>query len=214
MSTDGDAQAIQETDDVSQGRLVEMVRGLEARVEQLENENDELREAKDDLEERVKKVDGRAASKSTVNLLIGALTDADMDFTADPGQNREALVGFNTRVETMETMLKRHESKMKKLGKGKTNGPDESWLAIIDAADNLSNSQDHGLPNNRVKLYAENISQATGKSERMALNYIEDFGEDKEGATWQPYKPPSEQNGGHAQKKTLIVDLDVWGDEE
>lgn len=211
-----DTIAIDETEEPTKGQLLECVRGLQARVEKVEEENDELREENKQLRNKIKEVDQSNVSRSIMNQLLAALVNdkESIDFSADPFDNREVLEDFGRRVESTEVKTKQLESKVEQVYDGSVDGPEQAWYEIKQAANRLKKKRDHALPNNRVKLYKENIAQATGKSERHAGNYIEDFGEEKSGTDWQEYQRPSAANNNEATKKALIVDLDVWGDDD
>lgn len=192
-------------EEATKGELIETVNGLEAHVEKLEEENEELRE-------KMERMRADMVTESAVNQLIQALvnnTDS-VDTSAHPIENRQVLNDFGNRVETMEVLGKQLSSKVESIYDDSVDGKEQAWIKIVEAAQRLSGQQKHTLPNNRVKLHKENIAQATGKSERQARNYIEDFGENKEGADWQPYERPSPSNNRKGKKKALIVDLDVW----
>jgi len=188
--------------------------------DELEAEVDELRQRVADLEEAVDKVQSNYTHQSSVNVLLNALLGEGVDdFTADPAQLRDLVADFGRRVSELEQTTAKQQSVINTLGEGTARNKGEAWLDIVDAAQKLADSRDNALPGNRVRLYIENIEQATGKSSRQASNYIDDFGQDestdkKPGATARPYKPPSAANGNEAQKKSLVVDLDVWGEDD
>ncbi len=197
-----------DADDLTKGQLLELYRGERAQREKLE-------EQVDDLREEVNAVNAGMVTQSVVNQLIQALVnDVDsVDVSSHPMQNRGVLEDFGTRLETLEGNIRKVSSKTESLYDDSCDGKEQAWMAIVEAARRLKKDNNHSLPNNRVKLYKENIAQATGKSKKMAQNYIEDFGTDKDGADWQPYKRPSASNGNEGRKKALIVDLRVWGDD-
>jgi len=206
MAAESTAQTPDQTSESEDGDLREMVSQLADRVDELEKENEKLRE---DLQ----KTRSNSVTRVTANHIISQLTSADLDdFTADPSSHLSHLSDFNTRVQSLETVVKRHESVVSDLGVGKSSSVSESWYAIVKTAKNLSNDPDHKLAENRVRLFRENIAQATGKSKRQASNYIEQFGDAKKGAEWTKYEPASARNNNNAKKKSIIVDLDVWGD--
>ncbi len=155
-------------------------------------------------------------TQSVANQLIQGLVNepASVNVNQHPMQNREVLEDFGSRLETLEASHQEVSSKTESLYDGSVDGKEQAWLAIVDAAENLQGDSEHALPNNRVKLYKENIAQATGKTKKMAQNYIEDFGEDKEATDWQPYQRPSAANNNECKKKALIIDMDVWGDQD
>lgn len=185
--------------------------------DELEAEVSELRERIDAIEDRLdeKASADRAVTRSSVNLLLDALLGGEVDdFDADPASNRDLVEDLGRRIRDVEQTTAKQQDVVRKLSDGKTSGPDEAFARIVDTARRLSNSSNHVLPNNRVWLGCEEIAQATGLGERQASNYIDRFGEERVGADWRSYQPPSEQNGGEARKKKLIIDLDVWGEEQ
>lgn len=177
---------------------------------------EELEQIVEDQASRIQYLEENTVPRTAMNHLISALVgDGVPDFSADPFEYRHLVEDFNDRVNDVEGLAKRNSSKVDSIYDGSVDGPEAAWIQIIEAAKNLQNQPNHGLPNNRVQLYKENIAQATGKSDRQAGNYIERFGEEKEGTDWKPYKRPSQSPDGknkEAQKKRLVVDLDVWGD--
>lgn len=199
-TTDGDVSA----DAVA--ALVERVESLEERVQELEAENERLRDQVDTNTRQ-------HVNATQVNHLLAALTGGDLDdFTADPMRHRDLAADFNARVGDLEDTVAEHGDVVDQLDAGDHGKGSGAWHAIVEEAKRCQGTADHDLPDNRVRLYCEDVSRATGKSQRMASNYIEDFGDAKRGTTWRPYKPPSNANGGEAQKKSLVVDLNVWGD--
>jgi hypothetical protein len=48
----------------------------------------------------------------------------------------------------------------------------------------------------------------------MASNYIDRFADEKEGVTHRPHEHPSPQNNNEQKQKALIIDLDIWGDDD
>lgn len=204
------AEVEEETEDeLTDGEIRETFRGMQARIEKLEEENDDLRE-------EIRKREQNMVSRPMMNQLIAALVNdrESIDFSADPFDNRDALQDFGTRVESTEVQVQQLNSKVDSIYDGSADGPEQAWLEIVEAAKRLKTDSSHGLPKNRVKLYKENIAQATGKGEKMAQNYIEDFGKGKDGTDWQPYQRACAANNNKAQKKALIVDLNVWGDDD
>jgi len=190
----------EQTIEVAESRI----RQLEQRLDELEAENEELRDRLDDK-----------VQTTAVNHLLAALTGAEIDdYLADPMRHRDYAVDFNDRVCGVEDTVAEHDDTIAQLDSGDHGKGSGAWHAIVEEAKRCQSTADHDLPDNRVRLYCEDISRATGRSERMASNYIEDYGEGKRGATWRPYKPPSSANNNEAQKKSLLVDLDVWGGDD
>lgn len=202
----------------SNQQIMNTVRDLQSRVEDLEEENAELRKENDELKQQLSKVDADSVNCQQLNILLQSLTGADLeDMTADPVRHNEYVSDFNSRVSDIESTVTAHEDKISNIGQGESAGPEEAWHNIVQAANRLAGSRENGLPNNRVCLYIDNIAQATGKSERMASNYIDRFGGDKDakrGVTKRDYQPAASGNGNEARRKSLVVDLDVWGEDD
>lgn len=188
---------------------------LEKRVEQLEQENRELREM-------IEKQQDNTVTKLTINHLIAELVNDKSvitDFMASPDEHFDLVSDVGRRVNSNEEAIKRLQSEVNEVHDGSVDGPAQAWNAIVEAANRLNTDANHGLPNNRVKLYKENIAQATGKTKKMAGNYIEMFGREgsqhkKQGTEYVRYQRGSAGNKGAARKKSLIIDLDVWGEDD
>jgi len=196
-------------DEVTKDQLVELYKAERAHREKLEEQVDEL-------SQRVDTIDKNKVSETVVNQLIAAIVNdrSTIDFAADPMQNRGVLEDFGQRVETVETELQQTTTRVNDVYDGSADGPTVAWNRVVEMANRMQNNRDHALPNNRVKLFKENIANATGKSKRQASNYIEDFGQEKEGADWQQYKRGRPGTNNSGRKKALIVDLDVWGEDD
>ena len=196
-----------ESEDLTKGQLLELYRGERAQREKLEEQFDELQSEIDQIQDKL-------ITETVANQLIQALVNdvESVDVSSHPMQNRGVLEDFGTRLEKLELRYQEVSSKTDSLYDDSVNGKEQAWVSIVDASKKLVGDSEHTLPGNRVKLYRENISQATGKTKKMAQNYIEDFGDGKEGADWQPYEPPSPATNNECRKKALIIDLDVWGD--
>ncbi|SFR37090.1 hypothetical protein SAMN04487947_0559 [Halogeometricum rufum] len=173
---------------------------LEARVRTLETRLQ-------DLEERVERNSEGTVSKTALNHLLDALTNAEIDdYRDDPMRLREE-------VAEVGSMVYRHESIVEEQQSAVDDPMGENWSKIVEAANNLAGTAGHTRPDNHVALYGSDIVQATGHTERYALNLIEKFGQDdsKKGVTWQPHEPAQPSNNHSAKRKALLVDLDVWG---
>lgn len=219
MSTTQDGTKMSGASTVEQGETVEVdadkLASLVERVESLEDRLAEAEAENERLRERVDTNTNEHVNKTQVNHLLAALTGGEFDdYTADPMQYRAIAADFNARVCGVEETVAEHAEAVEQLDSGDHGKGSGAWHAIVEEAKRCEGTADHDLPNDRVRLYCDDISRATGRSERMASNYIEDFGASKRGADWRPYKPPSNANGGEAQKKSLVVDLDVWGDDD
>lgn len=199
-------------------QIMETVRGLQSRVQKLEDENADLRNENQQLKEQLSEVDAHSVNCQQLNILLQSLTGADLDdVTADPVRHNDVVTDFNSRVTEIESTVTAHEDKISNIGQGKSSGPEEAWHNIVQAANRLAGSRENGLPDNRVCLYIDNIAQATGRSERMASNYIDRFGGDKDakrGVTKRDYEPAASGNGNEARRKSLVIDLDVWGEDD
>lgn len=194
-------------DSVTKDQLVDLYKAERAHREKLEEQVDEL-------SQRVDAIDKRKTSDSVVNQLIAAIVNdrSAIDFAADPVANRDVLEDFGQRVESVESELQQTTSRVNDVYDGSADGPTVAWNRIVEMANRMEKNPDHALPNGRVKLFKENIANATGKSKRQASNYIEDFGRDKEGADWQKYERGTPGTNNSGRKKALILDLDVWGE--
>ncbi|UIP01719.1 hypothetical protein Hbl1158_17095 (plasmid) [Halobaculum sp. CBA1158] len=214
--TESDADA-----EPTKGEMLETMRGMQARIEQLEDEKDELQQQVDDLEHNQKNT---KVSKDEINLILGSLVGMDhIDMTADVVENRDVVADIRERIESLESQTAQFEELEERLSDGGTEGVSEAWEAIVDQAMNKRNSSTHALPNNRVKLHRGDIVGATGKSEDMCGTYIEWFAADpdsedddkgkykKRGTEYRPYKPPSD--GVAQRRKSIVIDLDVWGED-
>lgn len=206
-------EPLPESSDPSNKQIMEAFNGLQSRVERLEEENEELREENEFLKNNYVTLN---AFQSQINVLLSSLTGAEIDATEDPVLHKDFVEDFNSRVCELETAVAKQEDTISNLGEGKSSGPEEAWHNIVQAAQRLAGSRENGLPSNRVRLYIDNISQATGKSERQASNYIDRFGGEggKKGAQKRDYEPATAQNGNEAKRKSLVVSLDVWGDDD
>lgn len=195
-------------DDMTKGQLLELYKGEKAQRRKLEQQFDEM-------QEELESVKNNMVTQSVANQLIQGLVNdpASVNVNQHPMQNREVLEDFGSRLESLESSHQEVSSKTESLYDDSVDGKEQAWLAIVDAAKNLQGDGEHALPSNRVKLYKENIAQATGKSKKMAQNYIEEFGEDKQGTDWQPYQRAQASNNNECKKKALIIDMDVWGDD-
>lgn len=188
-------------------QLFEYIRNLQKQITELEREVEKHREF-------TLALDGEKPGNFEINYLIKDLTgDKIKNYKSDPLQNRELVSDFNDRFSELESTVARHASVVDDLDRGQTDGPDEAWHAVLEAARRLSDHPDHSVAENSVLLYRENIAQATGRSERMASNYIERFGDRKSGASYRPYERASGSNNNSTKKKALRIELDVWGNE-
>lgn len=171
------------------------------------------RERIDELEATVERL-GATVSKF-LNVVNGteyednpeASVDINDPLLVKAGADAGATVaGAVDRVDDVEEFVETY-------GDQKARDPDEAWVQIVQAAKNLADNPANTVEGTaEVCLYVENLEQATGYSDRHCSNLIEEYGEEKAGARWVPYKPASASSNGSAQRKHLVVDLDVWGD--
>lgn len=203
-------QAIVEADpeEVTKGQLLECMRGMQARLEKVEEENDELRE-------HLQKRDDNMVTKTAGNHVIGSLLGVDeQDFNDDIFQHKQAAEDFHERFTDVANTVKQHQSKIEKEGTATGDTKEKAWQEVVDKAENLSSHRDHSLPDNRVLLYAKEIETATGYSNRRACQLIEEWGQEKEGADWRPYERGSAGTKSNSKKKALKINLDVWGSDD
>lgn len=179
---------------------------LEKRVDTLEGEVSELKDAVNQLSEQVDK----QPTRTVFNLVLSRMMNVGLDnYKQDPGQLVEPSKEFGGQMQDLDQRMSKVEQ-IAEEEESLSNDPSvANWQSIVETAQNLTGDADHAIPNNRVKLYGKQVEMAVGCSSRHALNLIEDYGADKRGADWKPHK--RRKNGG-VQKKSLVVDLNVWGD--
>jgi len=222
MSSTG-AQATKTDDD----RLA----ALERRVSQLEQEKDELedeleseRDRRRQLERVVAENDRERVSmrksnvtQTTLNHLVQALTGAEIsDYSSDPMQNRSAVDHVGDQIQDLKNTVARHDSIIEEQGTASGNSKDKKWQDTVEAAKNLQNKADHSIGDGWVKLFTENIEQATGCSNRRAGQLIDEWSDEKQGTDMVPYEritTSRKTDGSNVQRKALKVDLDVWGED-
>lgn len=189
---------------------------LVERVEQLEEENEELRARAERAERaahaqsahlramlRQVEQNNQKPDRPYWNHFLVRLCNVTVDdFDEDPFTHLPAVKRFGAKV-------RRHESLIEDNG-GVRDAMGTNWENCVAAAENLQNDARHARQDGYVALYADDLQTATGHSRRHCLDLIEELGEDHDGATWQPYES-NPNNGGSAQKKALLIDLDVWG---
>lgn len=191
--------------DLTNELLLEYIQGLQTQIDELQTEIEELRADTNSI---------RETTTLGTNHIINELTGGKVkDYSTNPIEHRALVSDFNDRINELEARTNQHASVIDDLDKGGTDGPTEAWYAIIEAARRLSGSSEHSLPDNRVALYRENIAQATGRSKRMASNYIERFGNQKKGTSYRPYKRATKSSRNSSKQKMLVINLDVWGED-
>lgn len=191
--------------DLTNELLLEYIQDLQTQIAELETEIEELQADTSSIQE---------TSAIETNHIINELTGGKVEnYSASPIENRELVADFNDRINELEARTSQHDSVIDDLDKDCTDGPAEAWYAVLEAARRLSGSPEHSLPENRVALYVKNIAQATGRSKRMASNYIEQFGTQKEGTSYRPYQRATDSNRKSSKQKMLVIDLGVWGED-
>jgi len=183
-----------------------------------EMDRDELEAELADLRDRVEQLE---QVETVVTKLVNQLNDTDGDdgfvttldreqFVPEGVSAVERLAGM---VQDHDDAIQRHESVISD-SRSAACDVSEHWWHVVEAAHNLAGSPGHGLTDNRVKLYKENIAQATGLSEKRGQQLIDEWtdGGDKakRGTEFCPYKVGSPGNNNERQRKALIIDLDVW----
>jgi len=159
---------------------------------------------------------GEDAFHYAVAMIASQLTGDDVDYTDAPPEQRHHFSQVGEKFQNIENTVARHESVIEEHGQPSADSKSAAWQDTIEAAQNLQGSRNNGLPDNRVKLFTENIEQATGYTNRRAGQLIDEWNDEKEGTEKQPYArvPTSRKTESSGiQKKALIIDLDVWGDE-
>lgn len=179
------------------------------------DEIDQLREEIEDLRATVEDIDSKKSGNIEINHLLQELTGTEPDnYSGSPLQHRAMVGEFSEEIGELKRTVARHEDIIDELGRKEAEGPAEAWYATLQAARRLQSNSDHSLPGNRVRLHCDNIAQATGKTKRMASNYIDRFADEKDGVTHRPHEKPSPQNNHEQKQKALIIDLDIWGDDD
>jgi len=179
------------------------------------DEIDQLREEIENLRAMVESLDSEKPGNIEINHLLCELTGTEPDDYSDSPLHQRAIVGeFSEDVGELQRTVARHEGIIGELGSKEAEGPAEAWYATLQAARRLQSNPDHSLPGNRVRLHCDNIAQATGKTKRMASNYIDRFADEKDGVTHRPHEKPSSQNNHEQKQKALIIDLDIWEDDD
>jgi chromosome segregation ATPase len=198
-------------------KLREEVEDLRATVEELNSKKPgkQLREEIEALRATVEELDSKKPGNVEINHLLQELTGTEPDNYSDSPLRQRAMVGeFSEDIDETQRTVARHDDIIDELGSREAAGPAEAWYATLQAARRLQSNPDHSLSKNRVRLHCDNIAQATGKTKRMASNYIERFADEKEGVTHRPHEHPSPQNNNEQKQKALIIDLDIWGDDD
>lgn len=173
--------------------------------------------SREELEERVEDLEEVASvTAMLVNKLRGAgpeerVTWDDPDFLPIAGQTFEDLAET---INSHDDTLKRVESTVQESRAATGSTDDEHWWDVVEAAHKLQDDPNHGCPGNWVKLFRDNIAQATGLSKKRGQQLIDEWTEngekEKKGTEKQAYKPATASQKNNAQKKAIKIDLDVW----
>lgn len=183
----------------------------------IEEDLDAEEMSREELEERVEALEDVASvSAMLVNKLRGAgpeerVTWDDPEFLPIAGQTFSDLAET---INSHDDTLKRVESTVQESRAATGSTDDEHWWNVVEAAHKLQDDQKHSLPNNWVKLFKENIAQATGLSKKRGQQLIDEWTEDgpktKKGTKKQAYKPATASRKNSSRKKAIRIDLDVW----
>lgn len=194
---------------------------IEDRIEaELQHHKKHLAQAeqeRDELREELQGMPSNSTFRYTFAKMAEELSgEAVEDYSKQPHEHMSKFTSVRDEINELYRTVEAHKATLQDVGHGKADGKEDAWNRTVEAANNL-----HGTSGENtvsvdgrydVVLFASNIQQATGFSERYCLSLIEEFGE-KHGGTWKAYEPPSEQNNGNARRKRLYIDLDVWNDD-
>lgn len=208
----------QKVEEKVEQRVAEETAELRQELQAEKTRNRMLERALAETEREVDAVDSKAVTQTTLNNLVQALTGADIDdYTADPMRNQQCLASFGDQIRDMGDTVARHESIIEEEGTASGNSKEAAWQDTIEAAENLHGKADHTIGDNWVKLFTDNIEQATGYTNRRAGQLIDEWSEEKEGTEKVPYKrytTSRKTESSSVQRKALKIDLDVWGNGE
>lgn len=181
--------------------------------------------SREELEERVNELEGvGTAMAMLVNQLRGAEGDDQIAYD-DPEfvpVAAKTIGQMADRLEEQENRLDRLESTVKD-NKGASSSDGENWQNVVEKAHELKNDANHALPANRVKLYRDNIAHACDVGKTRGQQLIGEWADEtdpayekkgKRGTEFQPYKEATPGNNNEKQRKALIIDLDVWREDE
>jgi len=181
-------------------------------------DRDELEAELADLRDHVDRLE---QVETVVTKLVNQLNDTDGDDEFLTASDREQYIpeGVNA-VERLAGMVHDHDDAIQRhesvISDSRSAACDvsEHWWNVVEAAHNLADTPSHGLPGNRVKLYKENIAQATGLTEKRGQQLIDEWSDGgdkaKRGTEFRPYRAGSPGNNNERQRKALIIDLNVW----
>ena len=186
-------------------RLTERVNELERELDRRPTlrEHAELEREVESLRKR--RTDGTA--RYLAGMLASQLANVEnVDYDDPPAEYREAIGKIGAMIQRHESVIDEHDAPSR-------DPMEANWKNIVEKARNLEDSPENAVPGGKVKLFANDVQGATGHSRRHCLDLIEKLGEEKPGATWREYQPPSPEANNEAVPKALIVDLGVWGEE-
>lgn len=196
-----------ETDSPTTQQLITRIKRLEEQNAALEGRVAELEETVDDLRTKL-------VTKSTLTrLLMGLCGDEHIGDTSKPPSFYQAEVNeFGSQIDALENVVETHETRIQSLTDDTPGSREAKWHAIVKRAIEHDDHPEHVVQANDydVVLYKKQIAAACDVSERQAQNYIEEFGDEKTGATWRPYQRAEPSSNHSARKKQLLVDLDEW----
>ena len=197
-------------------------------TEELRRELSELRDRAEEAEERADRAEQVAHTHSahlravlravernkhkpgreTWNHVLSRLCRFDIDdYRADP-------MHLLTDVERVGNAIERHESIIEEQQRATPNPMADNWERVLELARNVSDQADHIRGDGYTQLFWKDIQSATGHGDRHCKRLIEQLGERYDGVDWQPYEPPRPSNNHSTRRKRLLIDLNVWSDEE
>jgi chromosome segregation ATPase len=189
---------------------------IDAELQQYTEQLAQAEQERDELRKRLQRMPSNSTLRYTFAKMAEEVSgEAVEDYSKEPHEHMSKFAVVRNELNELYRTVEAHKATLQTVGHGKADGKEDAWKRTVEAANNL-----HGTAGENtvtvdgrydVVLFASNIQQATGYSERYCLSLLEEFGE-KHGVTWKPYEPPSEQNNGNARRKRLYLDLDVWDD--
>lgn len=207
---------------VTNEELLAMFQRQEERIEALEDELEQERERREELEETVQAYE-RFTGPAFAKLVNTIAQDDDVpsydevDILPMAGKAGEIVKERGDRLQSVEDTLRRHETEIAESQSISADPQAEHWQRVVEKANNVAGMSKHTLPDNWVILYKEDIAAAIEPGEKRAGQLINEWTDTddekyKQGTEKQPYRRPSKNRNGKAQKKALKIDLDVWGD--
>lgn len=173
----------------------------------LEDEVKELRSEVQDLHAELDRVSESSVDVTVFNHLLERLIpelDVD-DYTSDPMQHLATVESFGKKLtQTVDAVEEAPENP-------KRDPMTDNWQNVVEHARTLKDNPNHKSRDGFVVLYAQDVADATGNSNRWARDLIKELGESHEGAKWRAPKE-NPKSGSQDRKKALYVNLDVWGE--